>query len=126
VLRKGFRHGDRLLRPALVTVADPVDEPPAATAEPVAPTDLPAPDLSTSDLSAPDLSGPDLPEADAPAGDEPSAPEPPAAAWTPPKSAPGGSATAQPRVDPGADAGEDEDDGTPVIWFGEPGEQQQD
>jgi len=40
VLRRGYKHGDRLLRPALVAVADPEPVPPPA-AEPVAPSDLP-------------------------------------------------------------------------------------
>jgi molecular chaperone GrpE len=40
VLRRGYKHGDRLLRAALVAVADPAP-PPAPATEPVAPTDLP-------------------------------------------------------------------------------------
>jgi molecular chaperone GrpE len=40
VLRRGYRHGERLLRPALVAVTDPEPAPPPA-AEPVAPSDLP-------------------------------------------------------------------------------------
>ena len=41
VLRRGYRHGERLLRPALVAVVDPAPEP-APVAEPVAPSDLPS------------------------------------------------------------------------------------
>jgi molecular chaperone GrpE len=44
VLRRGYRHGERLLRAALVAVADPEPAPPP-TAEPVAPSDLPGGDL---------------------------------------------------------------------------------
>jgi molecular chaperone GrpE len=45
VLRRGFKLGDRLLRPALVAVADPGDAAPdAAAEEAVSPTDLPGTD----------------------------------------------------------------------------------
>jgi molecular chaperone GrpE len=40
LLRRGYRQGERLLRPALVAVVDPEPAPPPA-AEPVAPSDLP-------------------------------------------------------------------------------------
>jgi molecular chaperone GrpE len=44
VLRRGFKLNDRLLRPALVAVADPAEAAAAVPAEePVAPTDLPGP-----------------------------------------------------------------------------------
>jgi molecular chaperone GrpE len=63
VLRRGFRHGERLLRPALVAVADPApDAPPAA--EPVAPTDLPA-----ATDAAPPGAPPGPPAAEASAGE---------------------------------------------------------
>jgi molecular chaperone GrpE len=42
VLRRGYRHGDRLLRAALVAVADPAPAPVAADAAEVSPTDLEA------------------------------------------------------------------------------------
>jgi molecular chaperone GrpE len=42
VLRRGYRQGERLLRPALVAVAAPGPEP-ASAEEPVAPSDLPTP-----------------------------------------------------------------------------------
>ncbi len=45
VLRRGYKHGAWLLRPALVAVTDPAPEPPPA-AEPVAPSDLPESDWS--------------------------------------------------------------------------------
>jgi molecular chaperone GrpE len=45
VLRRGFKLGDRLLRPALVAVADPGDAAPGTPAEEaVSPTDLPGAD----------------------------------------------------------------------------------
>ncbi len=109
VLRRGFKHGDRLLRPALVTVADPAEDAPAA-AEPVAPTDLPAP---AEQSRKPEQSEP----AGKPSGKTPSGTD---AVWTPPASAPGGSAGTP------AESETDEDDESPVAWFGEPGEQQQD
>ncbi len=42
VLRRGYRHGDRLLRAALVAVADPEPAPVAADTAEVSPTDLAA------------------------------------------------------------------------------------
>ncbi|MEN3361819.1 MAG: molecular chaperone GrpE [Mycobacteriales bacterium] len=101
VLRRGFRHGDRLLRPALVTVSDPAEDAPPAV-EPVAPTDLPA--------------GEPAEPASGGAGAQSDA------VWTPPASAPGGSASASAPGEPETD----EDDESPVAWFGELGEQQQD
>ena len=45
VMRRGYQHGDRLLRPAMVGVSDPSAESPAATEDsPAQPVDEPLPD----------------------------------------------------------------------------------
>jgi molecular chaperone GrpE len=51
VLRRGYRHGDRLVRAALVAVTDPEPVPPPA-AEPVSPSDLPG--AADAEASRPD------------------------------------------------------------------------
>jgi molecular chaperone GrpE len=124
VLRRGFRLGDRLLRPALVTVADPAAEDPVATAEPIAPTDLPAPGAApAADQAAAD--GPAAASADQPTDRPATSATASTAAWTPPKSAPGGSSPATADARAGVAEPELGEDGeTPVAWFDKPGEQQ--
>jgi molecular chaperone GrpE len=65
VLRRGYRHGDRLLRAALVAVVDPAPASPPET-EPVAPTDLP--DSQEAAETSPPADGGNV--ADASGGDE--------------------------------------------------------
>jgi molecular chaperone GrpE len=59
VLRRGYRQGERLLRAALVAVADPAPEP-APAAEPTAPSDLPGPELPGPELPGPEPAGAEL------------------------------------------------------------------
>ena len=137
VLRRGYRQGDRLLRPALVTVADPAEDAPAAA--PIDPTDLPG--------SAEPAGRADAATGPADGGTEQATDADPV--WTPPASAPGGFGPASaegsaqgppqgppqgPAQGPGQGSGQgqtepgsDEDGESPVAWFGgEHGEQQQD
>lgn len=55
VMRRGYRHGERMLRPAMVAVADPDPDAPPAT-EPGAPADA-APEQKKTDESSTDGSG---------------------------------------------------------------------
>jgi molecular chaperone GrpE len=54
VLRKGYQHGDRLLRPAMVGVTDPISAAPAEPATDAAGAAEPAPDPAAHDAVAPD------------------------------------------------------------------------
>jgi molecular chaperone GrpE len=108
VLRRGYRHGERLLRAPLVAVADPAPDL-APDEEPVAPTDLPAADLE------PDLK-----------------PDPGSASHAAPEPEPAATSAAGPdwpADESGSESGGDHtgapelnEDGTPVAWFGPDGE----
>lgn len=109
VLRRGFRQGERLIRPALVAVADPAP-PPAPAQEPVAPTDLPT-SAETGHVADPAPADP----VGEPAAGPTAEPAEPAA---------GPAAERAGSADPADPAPQQllNEDGTPVAWFGQNGE----
>jgi molecular chaperone GrpE len=122
VLRRGFKLGDRLLRPALVAVADPAEDEPEEPADELSPTDLPGP----TDKPAARANGPEGPPGQGAGGSSPaststsgSARVTASADASAPRARQGGAHRAPDGDD---DAEADPDGETPVAWFGE-GEQ---